>query len=102
MSPRARYLATTCPAALRRTRRAEEGGGGCAYRRARRRMQWRHNGDAPRPAPVWAARHRDHAREPRELLRPHAAPVRILLGTAGTAALLTTSADRRTIRAPPG
>ena len=40
-----------------------------------------------------AARRRDHAREPRELLRPHAAPVRIVLGTTGTAALC--SADPR-------
>src|SRR4051812_48265540 len=93
MSPPARYLATTCPAALRRTRRAEKEAGGRAYCRARRRIWWRHNGTAPGAAPARSPGHRGHAREPRELLRPHAAPVRILLGKVGTAALR--SADPR-------
>src|SRR5580765_1167449 len=76
---------------MRRSTEKEEGSR--AYCRTRRRLWWRDHGAAPRAASAWSARRRDYARQPREFLRPHAAPVRILLGEAGTAALR--SADPR-------
>src|SRR5215470_4653059 len=58
-----------------------------AYRRAWRRIRRRGDCAAPREGPAAARKCRHHTREPRELLRDHAAAVRGVFRPVGTPTL---------------